>query len=520
VSSPSQATPDPRDYGSTWPWREREFAEPALGLLGSVTLSLLNHPSRWIHRRVDRLHFKDYKSAHHQTSVDFTLPSDITAVGTVKGQRIYAAPLFLLAKDHPSPLEHEGTPIPTAPYANIDLVDRDGTRSLLVRKTACEVAAIALCDYAKELVGPLEDDLARDIADIAMLDTAEHHPARDSVFGQPTGTDSARGKLQKHPGFRELAFALSMHSPVICLFQGHPGRTIVKLAYDEQTTPGVTTRKERALLSLGLKSDQYFMRLTEIGAAETHHVEIDLPKELELNEMGLVGTTYEHFAEGDLPRLTRNQQDYYIRQVGHSPNGTIYIREPVGRRVGVVWASLRARRAGFLAGALIASIIIAATLALATGAAHAVVQTQRPEAAIAILLLVPTLLAAYVAREGEHAITARMLRWARVALAINGMLPFLAAFALITSSEYQQVERAAARTGTQRLQSPTPKRRHTSISAKHHARHRHHRAFLQTLRGKWLVLTLVACGFVVFFLASFILPLPKSRDKTRYVIRE
>ena len=55
------------------------------------------------------------------------------------------------------------------------------------------------------------------------------------------------------------------------------------------------------------------------------------------------------------------------------------------------------------------------------------------DATVAGLLLVPTLLAAYIASPAKHDITARMLSWARVALLTNAVLPFVAAARLVTT---------------------------------------------------------------------------------------
>ena len=92
-------------------------------------------------------------------------------------------------------------------------------------------------------------------------------------------------------------------------------------------------------------------------------------------------------------------------------------------------------------GALVASIIISAVLGLATVYSGKIIEAESSDAAVALLLLLPTLLAAYVARPREHEITMRMLRGARTALVLDGALPFLAAFSLLAIHNHCELEK-------------------------------------------------------------------------------
>jgi hypothetical protein len=59
---------------------------------------------------------------------------------------------------------------------------------------------------------------------------------------------------------------------------------------------------------------------------------------------------------------------------------------------------------------------------------------ESPAAVPTLLLLVPSVIAAYAARPGPHRLTAKMLTVARVALALSAAIPFVAA-ALLALAE-------------------------------------------------------------------------------------
>lgn len=511
-----------------------QFTPSAANEIAKGALIMMKHPELWIHRRVHRITLSDHETARHQASVDFTLPPDTPEV-LVHGRQVYVAPLFLLAKDLPTPLQYEGRPIPMAPYSDIDFFDSEGHNvPLLTRYEGARVAAVMLTELARPLVG--DDDaserlLAR-VSDIANFDGAANRSATYYVLEEKCAAADPREKLRGSREFKELAYAFSEHSPAICLLQNNPGRTIIKLAYNEPTNK-VSTPKGAWRRSLGLKAEQYVFALTEVGASMSYHVEIAVPDELELNEVGLIGTSYESFGQYELFSLPERHQEYFIRQVEHARAGIMYIPFPGGRRVGAAWVKLRARRPGFLLGALIASIIITMVLALATISAPYILKNERPEATVAMLLLVPTLLAAYVARPHEHAITSRMLRFARFMLTLDGVLPFLAALALLTSSEYAQAT-AAIKTAPAPIRMahgsspPGPLFEHhrhhsshrpTSRQMRHpqSARPKHRQRFLHTLRERWLFLTKLSGLFVALFTLSYILP--TARGKSTYRVR-
>jgi hypothetical protein len=443
----------PGAFDAGWEWPDTIDAV-ALGRMAKVTLALFTQPERWIHTRRESFYFKDHQRVHHQVIADFTLPVGMPPVSKFKEKDVYIAPLFLLIKDLAEPLREgrrprrrfilfgkrsldlEKQPIPTATYSNLDFVNQeDRLLPLVSRRQSSQVAAKMLIEAAEQAVGKgLTEELENEISAIPHRSWAELNSELKNVlawlFEDETRDGDPRVKLRQDETFQELAYILASHYIVSSLLMDDaPRRCIHKLSYDEPAHDGVPKLKGGFWRNLGLVPEQYYVPLNEVGACASYHLEIEVPKELEINAVSVVGKRYRWFDQ----RRDRDNQDYSIQQVGSANEGKVYIPEPLpGRRVGLAWVKLRPRRAGFLTSAFATSTVTTILLALAAYRAPYVLLDQQSEAATAALLLVPALIAVLIARPGEHAITAKMLRSARIALTLNGLLPALAVFFLIT----------------------------------------------------------------------------------------
>jgi hypothetical protein len=90
----------------------------------------------------------------------------------------------------------------------------------------------------------------------------------------------------------------------------------------------------------------------------------------------------------------------------------------------------------FQAPAIIALLVSSLLLSLgAVGQRYygtlAKVSVETSEPAVALLLLIPTLAVAYIAREGEHEVRAHLLRWLRYLVGASGFFTIAAAIALV-----------------------------------------------------------------------------------------
>jgi hypothetical protein len=422
-----------------------ELPPEALARAGAVILALLVDVEKWVHRRVERVELSDERMARHRVSVDFSLPRDLEEVARFQDRPVYLAPLFFLPKD-PHAERERGRSV-LAVYSSLDYVDhRAATLPLVTRRHATRIAGAALAARARELLGPdLGDDFEDQITGIAIRDSLyEGTSSLDYVMKDPCDDQDARVTLRSDQTFTELAYAFASHWLVVqpVLRRDPLERLIVKLAYNKPCQPqrgslGVEVRK-----GLGWKSTIFLTRLTQIGAASSYHLELKAPQDLEVTEAGLFGQRYQVGWRGLSARADEirhpDAHNYYVRQPEVTSEAHIYLPDAAGRRIGAAWVKLRARRSGgFLTGALLATFVISFTLFMYAIFGDDIIHATKPggsSAAVTALLVLPTLLAAYIARPGEHAITGKILRLLRLALVLDGGLPFVAAILIVKTS--------------------------------------------------------------------------------------
>jgi hypothetical protein len=373
---------------------------------------LFNHPERWIHRRVEHVYFKNHAVVRHKISVDFTLPPWVEPVDQVEGENVYIAPLFLLAKDSPKPMREGKRPrrqfllfgprpkkqvIPTAPCSNLDLTDENGrSLPLVTRRSINLLAATILLKEAERVLGyQPHGKLAEQIMAIPYRSWLNLEDIFKWLLEAGSHRRDPRRKLREDKPFTELVYILASHSIVAFSLTQPQKRSVYKLSYDEPANESKSISLSAFMRSLGLRSERYFVSLNEIGASASYHLELEIPDELEINAVNLVGKRYQWFDDLE----SKKNQDYAITQIGRVEEGNIYIPEPLpGRRVGLAWVKLRVRRTGFLISALATSLVITALLALAAYGAPNVLGHKESESATAALLLVPALVAALIAR--------------------------------------------------------------------------------------------------------------------------
>ena len=383
---------------------------------------------------------------------------------------VYLAPLLVVAKDHPNPArkaKKENSVL--AAYWNLDYVD-ETTKSLPLgtRGQCSQIAGTMLLlsaqDIAQRVAKPLTEEVRKKLVLIATADSfANPSNLRDVMKADVTPETDVLTDLRRDSMFRELAYAFATHWLVMHAFvcPQPPDRSIIKFAYDEFAHREQGAIEAELRRSVGWKSTIMWTQLPEIGAAGSYHLEISAPPDLEMTELGLFGEPY-HLGWGGLPpkrwnrgwrsfipsrssrradiKLNRRRRppaelgSCYIKQLGIVKEGQIYLTNNPRRRVGAVWVKLRARRQGFVNGAWFASLFILLTLVAFAHFASPILRSIKnggSSGPITALVLLPTVVAAYMVRPGEHALTGRMLRLLRILLTIDGGLPFVAAVLLL-----------------------------------------------------------------------------------------
>jgi hypothetical protein len=380
-----------------------------------------------------------------------------------------------------------------APYSSIDISDSDDRVSYLnTHSQNARLGAQLLNILADQAIGPgltLGKELRDRISGIAISDTRRAAPDLTYVLysDEAVAETDPRHFLRKPGPFRELAHALATHDIVTAWFVGDelPSRSVVKITFDESLHAHKLSIGARFMRTIGWKSARYHINLTEIGAAASYHVEVSLPRDLELNEIGLLGEHYEYGWRG-LPRRAtqddvRDPDGFFVRRAKKGQLGTLYLRNPNSRRVGTAWVKVRARRQGFLSGALVASLLTTGILVLYKYHARELVHDAAASSSSELLLVLPAILAAYIARPDDHIITTYLLRSARYVLMAVGCLPVLVALRLLTLSPHDKY--------------PT-----------------------HTLLTVLTPVTFASAASVAIFIASLIFPLPHTRP--RYIVRQ
>jgi uncharacterized membrane protein YhaH (DUF805 family) len=507
-ASPENTSPDP----AQWHWSD-QTSDATLQRMAEVSLPLILNPNRWIHRRVEKIEFIDRQTIRRQVSVDFTLPTNVTPVGRFEGRDVYLAPLFLLKRDHPRPLRLGREPhwwmpwrpehpprLPMSLFSDLTFMDERGRRlPLITRRQSTGLANAILYQAAAQATEkPLSDEVTEKIADIAFGNRRLRKDALKDIFVQRKKLDTERLRLRDAAFFAELASMFASHLPIACLLtDGPPGRSIVKLSYIEPLGQEHSASKGKMRRSIGLKSENLAAGINEIGGASSHHIEVVIPNDLQVNYLSLTGKSYT-LANRNWHELNDEEKDYSIRQVGTASSGNIYLSEPpLARRMGRISIKMRVKRTGFLIGALVASSIITLVLAVMALMAPDIVRNTNSGTLVAVLLLLPSIVAAFIARPGEHMITSRMLRWARFALVANAALPFLAVLAFLTTRA-EDTGSPGIRLGgfvesvlglMQSQDSPA-----------------------HGLQGRWGWLAVLSLGFSLLFLAANILPRPHGES--------
>lgn len=421
---------------NAWGWIAELSAE-TLREVGEVCDELFLRGSDWVQRRVETVEFVDDTTIRRRLSVDFTLPKHLPTPLRVGRQRVFFIPLTVL------PREPE-LPEPRLMY--IDVRDeRDAAVPLLTRRENSRITVNVLIARAESVVraaglDTLDGGVRETLARIAVADYEVALPLIRQVINpaseewrQLASGQHDRCLLAADDGFRDLV-ALFAGSSLICvpLVARAGERRIIKLAYDERIATRAVGRGIDLPRLLRWRATPSRFEVSLVGRAETHHLQIATPRDVEMTEAGLIGLRPRDLVRSRVydggaaepPDVAYERVEYGFRSRVH-----LYLPRAHDVAVGSVWVNLRAERQGFLRGAAASSVIIFAVLILFWAQPDAVV--SQATAAAALLLLAPGLLVAYSLGRAEHAIARQLLTWPRRLIGIDGALIFAAATVLI-----------------------------------------------------------------------------------------
>jgi hypothetical protein len=391
---------------------ESEFLSPErLRAIGEINAVLLRRGGFWIHRRKETISIIDETAVRREVSVDFTLPDSIDGVSHgphVKhpehGEPVYCPPLFVLPKA-PSNLmafdltNEAGTSLPL-------MTRRDNAR--VSGETIVALARLVLADEAVKLNANLEGRLRS----VAEADLPQSLSLVRLGRDDSSDADASQLELLRQDGAFMWWLGTVSHSSVVVVPYRDPTvrRKIFRLSYQQPMsyTLSVTGR-------LGWTAYKVVVDSSWIDA-RSFHLEAEAPPGLRIAGATLTDDEAE-------PVSTRG----VLRRV--------HLYRPGAERAGAGTATLALRVGGpgFIGGALLASALVTAAVVGCLFDARNI--ASNPTSAPALLLLLPAAIASYVARPDLHALTTRLLSFARWLILLAGGVAYgCAAFVALGGS--------------------------------------------------------------------------------------
>jgi hypothetical protein len=362
---------------------QRFLTDTRIEELGTLIAPLISDGVSWIERRKEDVQILDDTALRRQISVDFSLRSAVKPLlqgGNNAHDPLYCAPVFVLPKS-PSNLR------------SFDLCDEGGSSlSLISREDNAKISGEALIALVMKHSGrdDLPSDLKRELRRVAEWEPERAEPIaaklKDSEGPWGDELKSLRGDPRLVGWLETLA-----HSSIVVVFfrSSGPRRKLVKLTFEEPITA-----KQRRLTRLGWASYRVLIDSPRIEA-RTFHFEAEAPSGLRISKA----------------QLTDSERDDPITETGFMKRVHLYRQSAQRAGAGTAVLLLDVAGPGFVSGAMLASILTVGALLGCALSAESI--AANPTSAPALLLVLPGLIASYVARPDQHALTTRLLSFAR-----------------------------------------------------------------------------------------------------------
>lgn len=456
----------------------------AVSTLGRSTAVLL-FDSGWMVRRTDTVELISDTWVSHRTTVDVAIPLGLDAITPVRERASpqFAVPVMLLPKVRPTLMRFdfrsgtEALSLPTrhqaglASYAALLWAARSALDMWpLPERLREELKFVAL--GAPEYAAPVswhlraprrgaprlprleevpslaqaEDDL---VAWCQQMVGAPHTATTPSADPHTIVADTEltrlHNKLATHGLASWLLRKLATSAPLIAHMTRSPtGRQTVCLAYEENVFKSKSADVGKGMVARnGWLAYVYVIHTPYVGAG-SYHFEFIAPKGVEASHSELLEQTPQddewappRAAPHDAPLAKAHKTDDIdddIDEAGrpkydYTPfRGEQVHRYRVEERVADALSAklyLRASRTGFIGTATMAAVAIAGILVACAVLTRPLV--SHGTGAQTMLLLIPGVLAALIARVGDHGLIIRMLKEARRTLLRSGALAFTGA---------------------------------------------------------------------------------------------
>ncbi len=373
----------------------------------------------WLRRRVETVSFVDVDTVERRTTLDIDIEKLKKAGADCPMDVAYPiVPVGLLRKDL---------------LVEFDLRDRSGgALAVAPRLVDTYFAWSALCVSAEAVLGqPLENRSAA--VAIRLRELAFDFPkSSDDLYDDfldswelpstwvEADHDTWRALLENDT-FSRLLRDFTFNFILLTQVGTDSHLQIVKYSYQQYLPYTELWLRER----LGLRATELAVVAPSVGWGCSYHLRFEAPPEIALTEVGLFRIQREQI------RSPGPAESYDARMGAESVQ--VYTTSTIEPGEHVVAVSMRVAILGHLRAMWLTSLAMAAVLiAGRTLLTRLDIATQnRSDAAIALLLVAPSLVAAYLVRPGEHVMVSRLLRPIRYGLAAGACLNYVGAAVLV-----------------------------------------------------------------------------------------
>ena len=397
--------------------------------VGAYFCSLIDNPD-WIRRRVETVHFVDLTRVERRVTLDIDMSKVV--------QHAVDANLDLAAVEH--------LPVPLAMLQktlllDIDVKDSSGTSLSIATSDEDSGAAHAVMLHRIDQQGmtltPLLSDklyqIAKDMpsqSDYLALAGMLPPRKRQRMIGidawalgnaKPRPTQAERriwDDLFKTDTIKKtIADFTRLFMPTVYLRKNSTGLSLLKFRYVESET---TLRRGNLLNRLGLTPSTVLIDAPAVGRAEREHLRLLAPQGLSITQMLLARVN-----EGLDTAPTQHHESREALE-----RGALY-SSGLERGSYVAFAELLPNSSEFALPAFVATAVSA--LLLLGGALYQghYGPLEDAQSTIALLLLAPSAVAAFLTRSGEHQLLGRLLQLPKLLVGLTALVSLLSAASIV-----------------------------------------------------------------------------------------
>jgi len=373
----------------------------------------------WVRRRVEKIEFVDDATISRHTTLDLS-GVDLTAV--TQACPFHAdRPIVPIAVLRKNLLVH------------FDLRDNmSQTLAVLPREVDTFFAWSLLMEQAGQSLGDqVDEEIANFLWSLAFsFPDPDDDPFQSTVraWVPPQAWSHERRRIWRRlledPTFSRFLRDFTFNYLLLTQVTGGQATHIIKYSYHQH----FPFKPDKWPARLGWVPPEIQIDAPAVGWGRSYHLEINLPRELR----GIGPILYRLVQDQGRDGLLALPAEPYDT-VSQSRSVEIHTTDVVRPADHVLAVPVRLSLAGYLRAIWISTLFAALVLLLGRLNLPSVVKAlnTKSEAAVALLLVIPSLITAYLIRPEEHAIASSLLRHLRYLAALAGMLTYLAAGTLV-----------------------------------------------------------------------------------------